>query len=115
MFQITKSAKVITRTNENELHQSIGKIGKFVNSNRIVNKKIKNLSTIIYLAKFKKWNLTKSKKPNLAKSKRSNFIKNNLSGTDFLILKAKKVFIYLQESFTKIPILHHFEPEHHLY
>ncbi len=64
-----------------------------------------NLSTAIKSATSKKPKLTKSKKSDLAKAN---------SGTDFLTLKVKKAFIYLQKTFTEAPILRHFDPECHI-
>lgn len=75
-------------------------------SNKIVDKDIKNLPTIIELVKFKISNLTKS---DLAKSKNSNFIKAKFYKTDFFIFKAKKTFTYLWKTFIKVLIIHYFE------
>ncbi len=58
---------------------------------------IKNLSTVIKLAK--------SKKPNFAKVN---------SGTDFLTSGAKEAFIYLWKVFTEALILRHFDQECHI-
>ena len=54
---------------------------------------IKNLSTVAKLAKFKKPKFIKSKKSDLVKAQ--NFAKTNFFEIDFLILEAKKTFIYL--------------------
>ncbi len=61
---------------------------------RGINRDIKNLSSIVKLAK--------SKKPNFTKA---NF------GTDFLIPRAKKAFIYLRKTCIKAAILRHFDLE----
>ncbi len=68
-------------------------------------KSFENLSTTVKSAE--------SKKPKLTKSKKSDLPKAN-SGTDFLTPEAKKAFIYLQKTFTKAPILRHFDPECHI-
>ncbi len=72
-----------------------------------VGKSIKNLSTAAKLTKSKKPKLTKPKKSDLIKAQ--NFVKTNSFKTDFLTPEAKKVFIYLQKSFTKAPIFRHFD------
>lgn len=72
--------------------------GKNVDS-RGISKDIKNLLSIVKLTKLKNPKWTKS-----------NFFK-----MDFLILEAKEVFIYLQKTFTKTPILKHFNLECHIY
>ncbi len=55
--------------------------------------------------------MTKFKKLDLLKA---NFAKVNSSGMDFLTLKAKKTFIYLQKAFTETLILRHFDPKCHI-
>ena len=59
---------------------------------------IKNLSSII----------------KLAKSKKSNFAKKNSSKIEFLLFKAKKAFTYLQKAFTKAPIFWNYDLEHYI-
>lgn len=56
-----------------------------------VNGSIKNLSTIVNLAKFKKPDLIKSKRLNWPK----DYVKANSSKTDFLTLRAGKALINL--------------------
>ena len=56
---------------------------------------------------FQSKNSSKSK--NLFKSK--NLSKSTL---DFLTLRAKLAFTKLRQTFFKAPILHHFNPEHHI-
>lgn len=88
--------------------------------NKVIYKNTKNLLTIVNSTKFKISNLVKSKKSNLAKSRKLNlekkldFTKANFSKTDFLLLKAKNAFIYLQKTFIKTPILYHFELEQNI-
>lgn len=53
----------------------------------------------------KKSKSTKSKKSGLMKAKKPDFVMTNFSQIDFLILKAKKVFIYLWKAFTRALIL----------
>ncbi len=64
-----------------------------------INRDIKNLSSIVKSAKFKK----------------SNFVKVNLSKIDFLTSKAREAFIYLQKAFTKVLILKYFNLEHYIW
>lgn len=69
-------------------------------SNRSISRCIKNLSTIVNLAKSKISDLIKSKKSKSTKTKKSdlsktNFVRVNFSGIDFLILKIKHTFIHL--------------------
>ena len=71
-----------------------------VNKDR-VGESIENLSTIVNLAKFKKSTLLEPKKSNLSNIK-ANF------GTNFLISKTNKTFIYLQKTYIKSLILSHF-------
>ena len=59
---------------------------------------IKNLSSVIKSAKFKK----------------PIFAKVNSYETDFLTTGAKKAFINLQKTFTKTLILRHFDPDRHI-
>ncbi len=68
-------------------------------NSRDVDGNIKNLSSVV-----------KS-----AKSKKPNFVKNNSSKTEFLILRAKKAFIYLRKAFTKAPIYWHFNPKRYIH
>lgn len=56
----------------------------------------KNLLFIIKLDKFKK--------PN-----------GNFFETEFLTLGAKKIFIYLQKAFIKVPILRYFDSKYYIY
>lgn len=80
-----------------------------------VGRRIENLLTVTKLAKSKKSNLVKFKKSDLAKSKKSNlsndFTKANSTRKSFFTFEAKKTFIHLQKSFTKAPILRHFDLE----
>ncbi len=55
--------------------------------------------------------MTKSKKLYLSKA---NSAEVN-SRTDFLTLEVKEAFIYLQKTFTKVPIFHHFDTKRHIY
>lgn len=62
--------------------------------------------------------MTKSKKPNLIKCKKTKnleFTIANFFRTDFLTSKAKKVFIYLQKTFTKILILWNLILKHYIH
>lgn len=59
------------------------------------------------LAKFQKINLARSKKTILSK----DFMKINLSKTDFLTSKTKKVFTHLWKTFSKALIPCYFDPE----
>lgn len=52
--------------------------------------------------------VAKSIKPNLYKCKILDFAKTDSSRTDVLTLKAKKAFIQLQNSYTEVLILCHF-------
>ena len=72
-----------------------------------VDRSIKNLSTIANLAQSKSGKLTKSKKLDLPNAKAH-------CATDFLLLKVKKTFIYLQKAFIKAPILTHFDLKRHI-
>lgn len=76
-----------------------------------VNKKVKNLSKAKNTKK-----LTKSNNNNiLAKSKKSiKSIANQASRADFLIPKAKVMFTYLRQVFTKVLILNYFNPKCHI-
>ena len=76
-----------------------------------ISRSIKNLSIIANLANSKISKSIKSKKSDLLKA---NFVKANSSETDFLTPKAKKTFIYLQKTFTKAPILRHFNSDCHI-
>ena len=51
----------------------------------------------------------KTKKPSKAKNI------NGASGKDFLTPKAKFAFTRLRKAFTEVPILHHFDPERHIW
>lgn len=51
----------------------------------------------------------------IAKSKKPKLTKFNSSKTNFLTLKAKETFIYLQKVFTKALILRHFDPKCYIY
>ena len=64
------------------------------------------------MAKSKKLKLTKFKKLNLIKVQ--NFAKTNFFETNFLTFKAKKTFIYLQNTFTKVLIFYHFDLKYHI-
>lgn len=74
-----------------------------INSDEVDGRDIKNLSTTINLAKYKKPNLVKFKRLNLAKSKKSDlliskvsdFTKANTYKIDFFILKVIKAFFFL--------------------
>lgn len=68
-------------------------------SNISGNKDIKNLLTIIKLAKLKKLDFAKAKP----------------SRIDFITFGAQKAFIYLQKAFIKTLIFRHFNPECHIY
>ena len=93
-----------TQTTENERNKAVlastsgGGIGGGVGES------IKNLSTIVKLAKSK---LTKLKKAGLPNTKAN-------SKTDFLTPKAKKIFIPLWKAFKEAPILRHFDPKRHI-
>lgn len=53
----------------------------------------------------------------LAKFKKSDFTKTKIDkafGTDFFILKARKTFIQLKKTFTKVPIFCNFHLEYHI-
>ncbi len=64
--------------------------------------------------------LVKGKKSkNSAKGKRVKFVKATFPGTapeasPFLTPEALLVFTQLRQAFTEAPILHHFDPEHHI-
>ena len=64
-----------------------------------INKIIKNLLSVI----------------KLAKSKKPNFLKKNSSRIEFFFLKAKEAFIYLQNNFIKIYIFHYLDQECFIY
>lgn len=71
--------------------------------NGVICKKVKSLSKTKNIEK-----LSKSKKSDFTKAK-----SNGIFATDFLISKAKIVFISLKKFFTKAPILCHFNPKYH--
>lgn len=48
------------------------------------------------------------------KSQKVDFAKAKLFGADFLTSRAKKAFIYLQNTFTKALILHYVDTERHI-
>lgn len=69
------------------------------------------------LPKFKISILARSKKSDWTKSKKFNLLKffaKASIGTEFLIFRVKKTFIYLQKTFIKALILKHFDPECHI-
>lgn len=66
------------------------------------------------MTRSKESNLTKAKKSNLAKAKQSDFTKTCSFGIDFLTLKVKKAFTYLQIAFVKVSILYHFHLKNYL-
>ena len=49
----------------------------------------------------------RQKSKNLSKSKK-------MVGSDFLTPEARLAFTKLRQAFVKAPILHHFDPEHHI-
>ena len=73
-----------------------------------VSESIKNLSTVVNLAKSKKSKLTKPKNSDISNLKAN-------SRTDFLISGAKKAFIYLQKTFIEVLIFIYFDPERHIW
>lgn len=66
------------------------------------------------MTKSKKLNLAKSKNSELTKAKNLDFVIVQSFRIDFLFLKAKKTFIYLQKTFIKGLIFKHFNLEHHI-
>ncbi len=109
MLQTTgkiKSQSILANTSKK--NQEVSNSTTRADSNG-VGKNIKNLSTVINLAKFKKSDLIKLKKLDLPKT---NSTKVNFR-TDFLTSRAKKAFIYLQKPFIKALILHHFDMEYY--
>ncbi len=99
MLQTTDDEALSTQATANKKNQDAL---VSVDGGIVVGGSIKNLSTIVNLAKSKK-----------SKSK-ANIAKAN-SGTDFLISRAKKAFIHLQRAFIEAPILKYFDPEHHIW
>ncbi len=99
MLRITnESTRDEAQSTQAENQDVLGAVGR-VDSSR----NIKNLSTVT--------KLTKSKKSDLPKA---SFTKVNFFSTDFLTLKAKKAFIYLQKAFTATLIFRPFDPECHI-
>ena len=49
-----------------------------------------------------------------SKSKKSSKFKKKVGSLDFLTLGAKLAFTKLRQAFFMAPILHHFDPEHHI-
>ena len=103
MLQITDNKTCNTQITENKKNRDVSAGSAGAGSNR-VGRSIENLSIVAKLAKSKKPKLTKPKKSNLVKAQ--NFAKAKSFETDFLISKAKKIFIYLQKAFTKRPMFH---------
>lgn len=87
---------------------------KVISNDKVTNGNIQILLTVANFDKFKKLNLVKSKMLDLAKNKKSNFIKINVFRIDFLISKLKKVFTYIQKTFTNIIIFHNFWLKHYI-
>ncbi len=106
MLRTTNDEALSTLTTENKKNKD----APTSTSSGGVGRSFENLSTAAKLAKSKKSKSTKSKKSDLPKAK---FAKVN-SGTDFLILEAKKAFIHLQKAFTKTPIFRHFNAKCHI-
>ena len=106
ILQITNNNDLCTQANQNEKNQDIPNGAGGSASGGKVDRSIKNLLITSKLAK--------SKKPKLTKPKKSDFEKTNSSGTDFLIFKAKKIFIHLQKTFTNLLILRHFDLKCHI-
>ncbi len=102
IFRTTDDEILSTQATENKKNQDVpsGDTGAGDSGN------IKNLLTTTKSAK--------SKKPKLTITKKSDFAKANSFGTDFLTPEAKKTFIHLQKTFTKAPILRHFDLECHI-
>lgn len=118
-----------TRVNKNKKNRDVPSTVSGVRGNSSVSsnidESIKNLSTIAKSTKSKKLYLVKSKESNLIKQQKSILTKPNKSdlqnnfaktllGMEFLILEAKKAFIYLLKSFIKALILRHFNPKCHI-
>ncbi len=96
MLQTTDDEALSIQTTRNKKNQDAPAIVD-ANGGTGSGRSIKNLSTV----------------RKLAKSKKSNFAKAN-SETDFLTPGAKKAFIHLWKTFTKTPILRHFDPKRHI-
>ena len=108
MLQTTNDDALSTQATEDKTDEAASTGVGDAGSNDIgdrVGRSIENLSTIVNLAKKSK--SIKSKKSGLPNAKAN-------SGTDFLILGAKKVFIHPQKAFIKVLIIKHFDLKHHI-
>ena len=56
-----------------------------------------------------------SKSKNLFKSKKLSKSKKAIGSSDFLTFRTKLAFTELKQAFLKAPILHHFDPERHIW
>lgn len=116
---MTDNMIVNTQINDNKNNRNIPGGVNDVDGGGI-GESIKNLSTVIKLAKFKKSHLAESKKSILAKYKNSDllkayFIKANFFKIDFLTSETKKVFIHLQKAFIETLILFYFNSKYYIY
>ena len=108
--ELSDARSLRIKANDNNYNQKVGGGGGGAGA---AGRKVKNLSESEkskISAKSKK--SAKAKKPNtdFAKSKA-----NEAFGTDFLTCEARAVFIRLQKAFTEVPILHHSDPEPHIW
>lgn len=93
MFQTTNNNDLSTQINQDKKKQDISNNINDIDS-ASSDKIIENLSTITYLFKSKKAELTKLKKSISIEAKKSNFIKTKSFKIDFFTFRIKQAFIY---------------------
>ncbi len=108
--ELSDARSLNIRANDNNYNQEVKGDGSGAGAD---GRKVKNLSKAKkskILAKFKKSAKAKKLDTDFAKTKA-----NEASRTDFFTSEARAAFIRLRKVFIEAPILHHFDPERHIW